>query len=444
MNYREATEYLFNSLPMYQRVGGAAYKADLENTLRLDAALGHPHLKFPSVHVAGTNGKGSVSHMLASVFQQAGFKTGLYTSPHLLDFRERIRVNGKPVPEQEVVDFVTRHKRIIGMISPSFFEMTVAMAFDFFARQQVEMAVIETGLGGRLDSTNIITPVISVITNVSMDHTEFLGNDLSSIAREKGGIIKEGIPVVVGRADGEREKLFRRMAREKQAEITFASRTFIPSFHTFTPEGKIMLRYTSTLPGNEGTKGTMGAGGTVVCDLAGDYQHENLMTVLAVLLKLRESGWDIPEKAAENGLSAVSVNTGLLGRWQTVDHNPRSICDVAHNQEGIAAVMKQLMQLPWKSLHIVFGLVREKDLPAILPLLPVEATYYFTPSSVPRSMDATLLQEEAGKRGLKGRAFPSVEEAYRAARQRAEAEDVIFTGGSTFVVADLLKSLGSR
>jgi len=438
MNYREATEFLFNSLPMYQRVGKAAYKADLVNTLRLDAALGHPHLKFPSVHVAGTNGKGSVSHMLASVFQQAGFKTALYTSPHLLDFRERIRVNGKPVPEKEVVDFVTRHKRIIGMISPSFFEMTVAMAFDFFARQQVEMAVIETGLGGRLDSTNIITPVLSVITNVSMDHTEFLGNDLSSIAREKGGIIKKGIPVVVGRADGEREKLFRHMAWEKQAEITFASRTFIPSFHTITPEGKIMLRYTDALSGKEETEGT------VVCDLAGDYQHENLMTLLTVLMKLRESGLDIPQEAAENGLSAVSVNTGLLGRWQTVDHNPRSICDVAHNQEGIAAVMKQLMQLPWKSLHIVFGLVSDKDLSAILPLLPGGATYYFTPSSVPRSMDATLLQAEAEKRGLKGRVFPSVEEAYRAARRRAEAEDVIFTGGSTFVVADLLKSLGSR
>ncbi|HDS06796.1 MAG TPA: bifunctional folylpolyglutamate synthase/dihydrofolate synthase [Bacteroides sp.] len=435
MTYREATEFLFNSLPMYQRVGKAAYKADLVNTLRLDAALGHPHRKFPSVHVAGTNGKGSVSHMLASVFQQAGFRTALYTSPHLLDFRERIRVNGKPVPEKEVVDFVTRHKRIIGMISPSFFEMTVAMAFDFFARQQVEMAVIETGLGGRLDSTNIITPVISVITNVSMDHTEFLGNDLSSIAREKGGIIKKGIPVVVGRADDEREKVFRHMAWEKRAEITFASRMFIPSLHTITPEGKIMLRYTNALSGKEGT---------VVCDLAGDYQHENLMTVLTVLVKLRESGWDIPEKAAENGLSAVSVNTGLLGRWQTVDHNPRSICDVAHNQEGIAAVMKQLMQLPRKSLHIVFGLVKEKDLSAILPLLPVEATYYFTPSSVPRSMDAIVLQAEAGKRGLKGRAFPSVEEAYRSARQRAQAEDVIFTGGSTFVVADLLKSLGSR
>jgi len=435
MTYREATDFLFGSLPMYQRVGKAAYKADLDNTLLLDAHLGHPHRNFPSIHVAGTNGKGSVSHMLASVLTQAGYRTALYTSPHLLDFRERIRMDGQPIPEEEVVRFIRRHKQVIESVRPSFFEMTVAMAFDYFSRQKAEMAVIETGLGGRLDSTNIITPVLSVITNVSMDHTEFLGNDLASIAREKGGIIKEGIPVVVGKADPPPEELFRTMAAEKKAEITFAPRVFSPSFHTLTPEGKLMLRYTHT---------ETGLPGTVVCDLAGDYQHENLMTTLTVLMKLRELGSGIPEEAVKRGLSSVSVNTGLLGRWQTVGHNPRSICDVAHNQAGIASVMQQLMQLPRKTLHMVFGLVREKNLSEILPLLPAEAIYYFTPSSVPRSMDATFLMREAGKRGLKGKVFRSVEAAYRMARKQAAEEDLIFTGGSTFVVADLLKSLGSQ
>jgi len=433
MTYQEAIDFLFSSLPMYQRQGKAAYKADLDNTLRLDASLGHPHRNFPAIHITGTNGKGSVSHMLASVFQQAGYRTALYTSPHLLDFRERIRMNGKPISKEEVVDFLTRQRHTIENIKPSFFEMTVAMAFDHFARQKAEMAIIETGLGGRLDSTNIITPVLSVITNISTDHAEFLGNDLSSIAREKGGIIKEGTPVIVGQANSNTEKIFQSMAAEKKAEITIAPHLFTPSSHSFSPEGKTMLRYNNL---------EEGVTGTVVCDLTGDYQHENLLTTLAVIHKLKELEWHLSVDAVENGLSAVSVNTGLMGRWQTVGQHPRSICDVVHNQAGITMVVKQLMQIPWKALHMVWGMVREKDLSSILPLLPPEASYYFTPSSVPRSMDAGVLQKEAARRGLKGQAYRSVEEAYRSAQQKAGPHDLIFTGGSTFVVADLLSALG--
>ncbi len=435
MTYREAIDFLFGRLPMYQRQGKAAYKADLNNTVLLDEYLGHPHLQFPCIHVAGTNGKGSVSHMLASVFQQAGYRTALYTSPHLLDFRERIKINGDPVPRKEVVDFLTRHRETIENVMPSFFEMTVAMAFDYFARQKAEMAIIETGLGGRLDSTNIITPVLSVITNISVDHSEFLGDNIPAIAREKGGIIKEGVPVVVGRADNGTEKIFRSLAAEKHAEITFASQVYTPSFHTFTPEGKTMLRYTGPASGRMGT---------VVCDLTGDYQHENLLTTLTVLQKLRDLDWQLPGDAVENGLSSVALKTGLMGRWQTVGHNPRSICDVAHNQAGIAVVVKQLMQLPHRVLHMIWGMVKEKDLSAILPLLPKQAGYYFTASSVPRSMDAGFLQKEAARRDLKGEVFRTVEEAYRAAQRNAGPDDLIFTGGSTFVVADLLHALGNK
>jgi dihydrofolate synthase/folylpolyglutamate synthase len=433
MTYQETIDFLFASLPVYQRVGTPAYKTGLDNTLRLDAHLGHPHQHFPSIHVAGTNGKGSVSHMLASVFQQAGYRTALYTSPHLLDFRERIRMNGRPVPREVVVNFVARNRQIIESINPSFFEMTVAMALDYFAGEKAEMAVIETGLGGRLDSTNIITPVVSVITNVSIDHTEFLGSDLPSIAGEKAGIIKEGVPVIVGKAEPGIEEVFSSMAAAKNAPVTYVPEMFIPSFHTSAPEGKVLLRYNDLRTGMPGT---------VLCDLTGDYQHENLLTALTVIRELRDLGRDIPEKAVETGLSEVTLNTGLLGRWQTVGYNPRSICDVAHNQAGIAAVVGQLMQLPWKTLHMVWGMVREKDLSAILPLLPREARYYFTPSSVPRSMDARELLQKAGERGLKGEAFPSVKEAYQAAQQNAARHDMIFTGGSTFVVADLLKALG--
>jgi len=429
MTYPETLDFLFNSLPMYQRVGKAAYKANLDKTHRLDAATGHPHRSFSNIHIAGTNGKGSVSHMLASVLQQSGLKTGLYTSPHLLDFRERIRINGKPIPEEEVTRFVDRYQPVIKEITPSFFEMTVAMAFEYFAKQVVDVAVIETGLGGRLDSTNIISPQLSVITNISMDHTEFLGSDLSSIAREKGGIIKQGVALVLGRSDKAYEKVLRDMAREKEAPMTIADHIYTPLFSTYNHEGSMILRVRSE---------ESGATESYTCDLAGLYQQENLITALTAIRQLRESGWRIPPFAVEKGLASVSERTGIMGRWQSIGNKPRSICDTAHNRDGIASVMEQLNQIPKKELHMVWGMVSDKDLDSILPLLPKRARYYFTRSSVPRSMDASLLCGAAEAIGLEGKTYPSVEKAYGAAQKSAGPDDLIFTGGSTFVVADLL------
>jgi len=429
MTYPETLQFLFNSLPMYQRQGKAAYKANLDNTLRFDAALGFPHKSFSSIHVAGTNGKGSVSHMLASVLQQSGLKTGLYTSPHLLDFRERIRINGTPVPKEEVTGFVARHQDLISEMRPSFFEMTVAMAFDYFASQKVDVAVIETGLGGRLDSTNIITPVLSVVTNISLDHTEFLGSDLPSIAREKGGIIKEGVPVVLGRSEEAYEGILADMARAKNAPFVCAQQIYTPVFQTLNQEGSMILRLL-----NSDSLSLE----TYTCDLAGLYQQENLVTALASVQQLQKMGWKLTPSTTEKGLASVTSRTGIMGRWQTIGHNPRSICDTAHNADGITAVMEQISQVPKKELHMVWGMASDKERKSILPLLPKEARYYFTQSSVPRSMDHQELASAASAYGLKGTRHPTVEEAYRAALQEASPDDVIFTGGSTFVVADLL------
>jgi len=433
MNYQEAIEFLFSSLPMYQRVGKAAYKANLDNTLRLDSYFGHPHRSYPSIHVAGTNGKGSVCHMLASVLQEAGYRTGLYTSPHLLDFRERIRINGKPLPEAEVIRFVTGHREIVREVEPSFFEMTVAMALDHFASEKVDVAVVETGLGGRLDSTNIITPEVSVITNIAMDHMEFLGPTLSSIAREKGGIIKEGVPLILGRAGEETEQLLLGMAEEKSAPVFLAYRAYEPLFQTFNREMKSLFRIRDHVTD---------AVETITCDLNGAYQMENLITALTTLRILQEQEWKVPERAVEAGFSKVTANTGILGRWQTIGENPRSICDTAHNPDGIQQVVRQLAQVPRKKLHMVWGMVQGKQTDQIFPILPEEACYYFTPSSVPRSMNAGELKEQANSFGLSGIAYDSVEQAYGAAKENAGPDDLIFTGGSTFVVADLLKSEG--
>jgi len=429
MTYKEATEFLFNSLPMYQRQGKAAYKDNLDNTLLLDERLGHPHQNYPTIHIAGTNGKGSVSHMLASVLQASGYRTGLYTSPHLEDFRERIRINGKLIPENEVTRFVTGNHEIIQKIQPSFFEMTVAMAFDYFARERVDVAVIETGMGGRLDSTNIITPVLSIITNISLDHTMFLGTDRRSIAREKGGIIKTGVPLVVGRDDPSYREVLLSMAREKDAPVVVAGQLYKPLFSTLNREGRMVLRI-----GRPGGAATI----TVTCDLTGDYQRENIITTFSAIEQLQKLNWNISEPGILEGFARVTESTGLAGRWQTIGYNPRSICDTAHNADGIAAVFNQVRQIPWKRLHVVWGMVGDKDIDSILPLLPQDATYYFTSSSVPRSMDATELSGRAAGHGLKGTAFHGVEKAYRAAREAAGPDDMIFTGGSTFVVADLL------
>lgn len=433
MAYRETLDFLFNSLPMFQRQGKAAYKANLDNSIKLDERLSHPHRKFPSIHVAGTNGKGSVSHMLASIFQESGYKTGLYTSPHILDFRERIRINGEPIPEQEVAGFVNDHQPVIKEMVPSFFEMTVAMAFEYFARQKVEVAVVETGMGGRLDSTNIITPELSIITNISPDHTEFLGPDIKSIAREKAGIIKREIPLVIGHADNETEIFLLAAASGKNAPVTLAYKRYNILYSTLDSQGLSLIRIRDNEKESQETFG---------CDLTGEYQQENMITTLSAVDRMRERGWNLPKEYVERGLASVTANTGIMGRWQTVGSNPRSICDTAHNQAGIERVVTQIRQIPFNKLHMVWGVSGDKDLSSILPLLPADAYYYFTRADLPRSMDAEQLCNEAGKSGLQGRAFPSVEEAYKAAEQDADAGDLIFTGGSTFVVADLLKSLG--
>lgn len=428
MNYQEAIDFLFTSLPMYQRLGKAAYKSNLDNTRMLDRWFAYPHRAYPSIHVAGTNGKGSVSHMLSAVLQASGMRTGLYTSPHLKDFRERIRINGQCIPENKVTDFVSGNREIIGDIQPSFFEMTVAMALDYFAREKVDVAVVETGLGGRLDSTNIITPVLTIITNISLDHTEFLGKDLVSIAREKGGIIKEGVPLIIGRAQAPTEEVLLDMAAERNAPVVKANRRYHPKFRTLDRDGCMHLRYS-----REGDPSP----GSIRCDLSGAYQEENILTALAALEQLQKLKWKISQAHIREGFASVARSTGITGRWQTVGHNPRSICDTAHNVDGIATVIRQIREIPWKRLHMVWGMVNDKDLDLIFPLLPEEASYYFTRASVPRALDEELLAGRAREYGLTGKTYASVGEAYRAAQAEAGADDMIFTGGSTFVVADL-------
>jgi len=432
MTYQEAIDFLYTSLPMYQRLGKAAYKSNLDNTLKLDEWFGHPHRAYPTIHVAGTNGKGSVSHMISSVLQASGLRTGLYTSPHLLDFRERIRINGQCIPEDDVTAFVVDNQQIINKIRPSFFEMTVAMAFEHFAREKVDVAVIETGLGGRLDSTNILTPVLTVITNISLDHTEFLGTGLLSIAREKGGIIKEGVPLVIGRAQEPTEEVLLSMARERNAPVLCANRVYRAKFRTLDRDGSMQLRFS-----REGRAGLE----SIRCDLNGAYQEENILTAFAALEQLQRLNWKISRSGIREGFGRVVTSTGIRGRWETIGHNPRSICDTAHNVDGIAAVVRQIREIPWKRLHMVWGMVSDKDLDMIFPLLPEEASYYFTRASVPRAMEANLLEDRAREFGLTGRSYPHVPGAYRAARKEAGKDDMIFTGGSTFVVADLLNEI---
>jgi len=429
MTYQEAVDFLYSRLPAYHRIGKPAYKADLKNTLELDACLGHPHLKFKSVHVAGTNGKGSVSHMLASIFQTAGYKTGLYTSPHLKDFRERIRINGKMIPEERVVSFVENHREIIEHLKPSFFEMTVAMAFDYFASEKIDVAVVETGLGGRLDSTNIITPVLSVITNIGHDHMDLLGDTLEKVAYEKAGIIKEGIPVIIGESQPETDKVFISRAKEMNADISFADSEFACTTCGFDPASEtreFILK--SQMTGEEMI---------IKSPLKGDYQLKNIPVVVASAKKLGAL-FRIGEKNIIYGIENVVRNTGLSGRWQVLGRKPLIICDTGHNKEGIELVISQLMKVPASIRHFVIGFVSDKDVDSILPLFPADARYYFARSSVFRAMDENILREKALKYGLKGDAFGSVKEALKKAKSEAGKNDLIFIGGSTFVVADAL------
>lgn len=424
MNYQETLNWLFSQLPMYQREGQAAYKANLDNTLALDEYFKHPHTHFKTIHVAGTNGKGSVSHMLASILQEAGYKTGLYTSPHLKDFRERIKINGEMVSEQYVIDFVEDNKDLFASIHPSFFEMTVAMAFKYFADQQVDIAVIEVGLGGRLDSTNIITPLASVITNISFDHMALLGNTLEKIAGEKAGIIKSGIPAIVGVRDKEYDYVFEERAASVNTTLSFAGEQWNVEKN---PEGNYHLKRSS---GEEFCN--------LSCELKGDYQRKNIPIVLETIPALRAAGLQITDEQVRTGISRVITNTGLHGRWQTLAQSPLTICDTGHNIDGITEIVQQLQKCQYERLHFVIGMVNDKDVDHVLCILPKEAIYYFTKASIPRAMNEEILAEKARTAGLHGTCYPTVATAYEAAHQNATKQDMIYIGGSTFVVAEVL------
>lgn len=428
MNYSETLEYLYNKLPMFTRIGAAAIKKDLHNTIALCAHLGNPQQKFKTIHIAGTNGKGSTSHMLAAVLQQAGYKTGLYTSPHLKDFRERIRINGEMIPESYVTDFVKQEQETIEQISPSFFEVTVAMAFDYFASAEVDIAIIETGLGGRLDSTNIILPELSVITNISFDHTNLLGNTLAEIAFEKAGIIKPGIPVIIGERQGETEQVFISKATETASKLTFAS----DFLHAEQTVKKGMYLLTSIYEGKTCLYQNL------KLDLTGSYQLKNVVTVIASVLALKQNGFTIPDQAVFDALAATKEITGLRGRWDILSEHPLVICDTGHNTAGIKEVLENINSTPHEKLHIVIGMLKDKDVTTVLRLLPSSAQYYFCQPLLERAMPVNELAAHAAAFGLQGDTYETVTAALNAARNNAAEGDLIFVGGSTFVVAEAL------
>ena len=431
MNYNETLEYLFTRLPMFQRSGPAAYKNNLDNTLKLDGLYGHPHRKFKTIHVAGTNGKGSVSHMLAAVLQKTGYKTGLYTSPHLKDFRERIRIDGKMMPEEEVVKWVENYStnNELWKIEPSFFELTVAMAFDFFSSQKVDFAVIEVGLGGRLDSTNIITPELSIITNISLDHTNLLGDTIELIAAEKAGIIKKSVPVVVGSTQKETQSVFQNKANLENAPLFFADQEYRVSYAMQGIDGK---KYVQVEHFGEPLYLDL------EMDLTGSYQHKNLPAVLKAVDILNEKGFRISEQHLRSALANVTGLTGLQGRWQVIGNNPLIVCDTGHNEDGIREVVEQINDTPYKTLHFVFGTVGDKNPDRVLAILPKNAQYYFVKADIERALNEEVLKTEASRFGLKGERYPSVAAGLAKARENAEKHDLIFIGGSTFVVAEIL------
>ncbi len=405
MNYQETTNWMFNQLPMYQLQGASAYKKDLTNAYLLANHLDNPQQKLKCIHVAGTNGKGSTSHMLASILQEAGYRVGLYTSPHLKNFRERIKINGEMISEEYVCHFITRNKSFFEENDMSFFEMTVGLAFEYFDKQKVDIAIIEVGMGGRLDATNIITPLVSVITNIGLDHTQFLGNTLEAIAGEKAGIIKPKIPVIIGEYTPETKPVFLAKAKENHSEIYFASDLIQATFDS---------------------------------DLVGEYQVHNKKTVIQTITILNtQSVFKIPTSDIKMGFLNVVKNTGLEGRWQQLGEFPKVICDTAHNKNGLEIVMKQIQKEKFDTLHIVLGVVNDKDLDEILPLFPTEAIYYFCKPNIPRGLATTVLQEESRKHHLLGNAYRSVTDAYQKSKEKATKKDFIFIGGSTFVVAEL-------
>lgn len=435
MNYQETIDYLFNRTTSYENQGATGYKEGLDTSYKLDEHFGHPHESFRSIHVAGTNGKGSVAHLIATELQVSGYTVGLYTSPHLIDFRERIRINGTPIDEDYVVKFVEEEKEFFEPLNPSFFELTTAMAFKYFKEKNVDIAVIEVGLGGRLDCTNIITPIVSIITNISLDHTQLLGSSLEQIAFEKGGIIKKGVPVIIGEAKPETRAVFSAMASEMQAPIYFAE-----------DEQEIV---SSELKG-EYIHYKAAHLGEFDCELTGEYQPRNMNTVVVALHRLVEMGYladCIDEKnnhliaeEMSNAFKNVTKITGLMARWQTVRENPRVICDTGHNPGAWEYLGKQLESLNCQKLRIIFGIVEDKDIYGVMALLPKNATYFFTKGSTKRAFPETSLKIFGEQFGLKGECYPTVIEAYQTAMQGATSEDVIFIGGSTYIVADFLKT----
>ncbi len=430
MDYRQTIAWLYEQLPMYQRIGKAAYKADLKNTEAILLALGNPERKITAIHIAGTNGKGSVSHMIASILQEAGYKTGLYTSPHLKDFRERVKLNGDPIPENKVVEFISKNKDTFLNISSSFFEMTVGLAFDYFAEEEVDYAVIETGLGGRLDSTNLCQPILSIITNIGIDHCAFLGNTVQEIASEKAGIIKNKIPVIVGKHQALTDAVFITKANESNAPIQFAEDVIdLRQYQTEDNSNKLFDVWLNNKSYINSLKSP----------LNGNYQHENICTAIASIETLIENNQlDISIDNIISGMENVIQNTGFFGRWQKLSSNPLTICDTGHNIDGMKSIVRQLGEMKYKQLHFVLGMVSDKDIFEILTILPKNATYYFCKPDIPRGMNEEELAQAGFKAGINGLSYNSVTQAFRSAINNAGNNDLIFIGGSTFVVAEVI------
>jgi len=425
MNYSQTLTYLYSRLPMYQRIGKAAYKADLNNTIALCDLLGNPEKKIKSVHIAGTNGKGSVAHMIASVLQEAGYKTGLYTSPHLKDFRERIKINGLMIPEDFVIDFVAKHYQDFEKIELSFFEMTVGLAFDYFVKQKTDIVIVETGLGGRLDSTNVIKPLVSTITNIDYDHTALLGNTLQKIAYEKAGIIKRNTPVVIGQTQEEIIDVFVDKASIENSNLYFADKIYKTG--PFNTENIIEVTHLPT-----------GAIEYFSVPLKGNYQKYNLVTALNTIDVLEEKGFSVSKAQLMAGIKNTVSNTGLMGRWQVLSEKPKVICDTAHNTAGLKIVIEQLQSLFFENLHIVLGMVNDKEADDMLRLFPGKAIYYFCRPDIPRGLAVDVLAQAAAKYKLNGKTFESVDAAYKQALIEAKENDIVFVGGSTFVVAEVV------
>jgi dihydrofolate synthase/folylpolyglutamate synthase len=430
MNYQETLDYLFSQLPMFHRIGAAAYKADLKNTVALCELLDHPERKFRSVHIAGTNGKGSVTCMLAAILQEAGYKTGLFTSPHLKDFRERIRINGQMIAEDVVVQFVEKYQKNFSEIQPSFFEWTASLAFHHFANEKVEIAILETGMGGRLDSTNVVLPEVSVITNIGWDHMQFLGDTLEKIAIEKAGIIKENVPVIIGEVQEEVAHVFTNISADKHSTCVFAPLLWkvVEEKKDSDANGLILQVY---------HQGKLKYA-DLVMGLTGNYQKQNIIPVLQAISQLKEKGYRISEDNIRSGIQKVKELTGILGRWEVLNQKPFAVADTAHNKDGLSLVIEQIHRQKFRKLHIVLGLVNDKDVVSILKMFPKDATYYFCQANIPRALDGIELKNIAGSNALTGEVYLSVKEAYDAALLSAAPEDMVFVGGSTFVVAEVL------